>query len=140
MNLKLLCRRLTWLWSGSHTSRLAQLIYVVLVVRVIMALHCNPQVVFCDGHSLMHPLHNNGTKIGMGSEQSYEPQLTVSKAYLLVVWLSYLQTRPAHLRCLRRPCHRGHRCSQDCLFGSAVLRAETRPPGRIASHDYQYHM
>ena len=25
--------------------------------------------------------------------------------------------------------------SQDCLFGSPVLRAETQPPERIASHD-----
>ena len=37
-------------------------------------------------------LHNSGTKIGMGSDQSYEPQLHLPMASLVVVWLSYLQT------------------------------------------------
>ena len=75
--------------------------------RKLLALHCSPQLVFCGGHLLMQPLHNNGTKIGMGDDLSYEPQLPVSKASLVVVWLSYLQTRPTQLQCPRRPCHRG---------------------------------
>ena len=37
MSLNFLCRRLPWLWSGSHTSRLAQLLCIVLVVRVMEA-------------------------------------------------------------------------------------------------------
>ena len=101
----------------------------------LLALHCNPRLVFCGDHFLTLPLHNNGTKIGMDSDQSYAPQLPVSKAFLVVVWLSHLQTRPTHQRYPRRPCHRVHKCSQDCLFGSPVLRAETRPPEKIASHD-----
>ena len=43
MSLNFLCRRLPWLWSGSHTSRLAQLIGVFLVVRVI-----EDSGLFCD--------------------------------------------------------------------------------------------
>ena len=35
----------------------------------------------------MQPSHNNGTKIGMGKDQSYEPHLPASKASLVVVWL-----------------------------------------------------
>ena len=34
MRLNFLCRRLSWLWSGSHTSRLAHLISVILVLPV----------------------------------------------------------------------------------------------------------
>ena len=44
----------------------------------------------------MLPLHNNGSEIGMDNDQSYAPQLPVSRAFLVVVWLSYLQTRPSH--------------------------------------------
>ena len=63
----------------------------------LLALHCNPRLVFCGGHFLTLPLHNNGTKIEMDNGQSYAPQLPVSKAFLVVVWLSYLQTRPSHI-------------------------------------------
>ena len=64
----------------------------------------------------MLPLHNNGTKIGMGSVQSCEPQLPASKAFLVVVWLSCLQTRPAHHHYPRPPCPRS-----PCLFLCAYL-------------------
>ena len=38
--------------------------------------------------------------------------------------------------CPRRPCHRGHKCSRDCLFGSAVLRLK---PGRLkGSHPMNF--
>ena len=53
-----------------------------------------------------------------------------------MVWLSYLHTPQAHLHRPRRPCCRGHRCSQDCLWDSPVLRAGTRPSERIASNDF----
>ena len=80
----------------------------------LQELHCNPQLVFCDGHFLMLPLHNYGTKIAMDSGQSYAPQLPLSKAFLVVVWLSYLQTRPAHQRYPRPPCPRGP-WPRDCF-------------------------
>ena len=102
----------------------------------LLALRCSPQRVFCGDQSLPQPLHNNGTKIGMGNDQSYEPQLPASKASLVVVWLSYPQSPPAHLYCPRRPCRRGHRCSQDCLLDSPVLWPEARPPERVTSHDF----
>ena len=105
----------------------------------LLALHCNPQLVFCDGHFLMLPLHNNGTQIGMDNDQSYAPQLPVSIAFLVVVWLSCLQTRPAHQRYPRPPCLQGpwpRDCSQHHLLKSPVLRAETRPPERIACHNF----
>ena len=104
----------------------------------LLTLHCNPRLVFCSGHFLMLPLHNDGTKIGMDNDKSYAPQLPVSKAFLVVVWLSYLQSRPSHQRCLHPPCLQGPRardCFQCYLLKSPVLRAETRPPERIASHD-----
>ena len=56
----------------------------------LLALHCNPRLVFCCGHFLTLPLHSNGTKIELDNDQSYAPQLPVSKASLVVVWLSYL--------------------------------------------------
>ena len=39
----------------------------------LLALHCNPRLVFCGGHFLTLPSHNNGTKIEMDSDQSYAP-------------------------------------------------------------------
>ena len=57
----------------------------------LLALHCNPRLVFCHGHFLMLPLHNNGTKIGMDNDQSCAPQLPVS-----LVWCSHA-SRLAHL-------------------------------------------
>ena len=60
----------------------------------------------------------------MGSDQSFEPQLQLSWASWVVVWLSYLQTPPAHLRHPRRPCRRGHRCSRDCLLDPRVLQVD----------------
>ena len=63
----------------------------------------------------------------MGNDQSCEPQFHLSRASLVV---------PAHLHFPRRPCRRGHRCSQDCLLDLPVLRAEARPPARVASHDF----
>ena len=74
----------------------------------------------------------------MDIDQSYAPQLPVSKAFLVVVWLSCLQTRPAHQRYPRPPCSRGpwpRDCVQYHLLKSPVSWAETRPPERIASHD-----
>ena len=62
----------------------------------------------------------------------------LSKAFLVVVWLSYLQTRPAHQRYHRPPRLQGPRardCFQCHLLKFPVLRADTRPPERIALHD-----
>ena len=59
--------------------------------KKLLALHCSPQLVFCGGHFLMQPLHNNSARIGMGNDQSYEPQHPVSKASFVVVWLSLLR-------------------------------------------------
>ena len=56
----------------------------------LLALPCNPRLVLCGGHFLTLPLDNNGTKIEMDIDQSYAPQLPVSKAFLVVIWLSYL--------------------------------------------------
>ena len=72
----------------------------------------------------------------MVTDRWYEPQLHLTRVSLVVVWLSYLQTPQAHLHCHRRPCCPGHRCSQDCLWDSPVLRAGTRPSERIASNDF----
>ena len=86
----------------------------------------------------MLPSHNNGAKIEMDSDQSYASQLPVSKAFLVVVWLSYLQTRPAHQRYHHPPCFQGSRardCFQCHLLEYPVLQADTRPPERITSHD-----
>ena len=80
----------------------------------LLALHCNPRLVFCGGHFWMMPLHNNGTKIGMDNDQSSVAQLPVSKAFLVVVWLSCLQTRPADQRYPRPPCPRGP-WPRDCF-------------------------
>ena len=102
----------------------------------LLALHCNPLLVFCGGHFLTLPSHNNGTKIEMNNDQSYAPQLPVSKAFLVVVWLSYLQTRPSRQRYPRPPCLRGPRardCFQCHLLESPVLQAKTRPPDRITN-------
>ena len=96
-----------------------------------LALRCDPRPVFCDDHSL--PLHNNDIRIEMGSDHSCEPQLQQSRASLVVVWLSYLRTPPAHLR---RPGRRDHRCSRDCLFDPLVLRADAPLSERITSHDF----
>ena len=74
----------------------------------------------------------------MDNDQSYAPQLPVSKAFLVVVWLSYLQTRPAHQRYHHPPCFQGSRardCFQCHLLEFPVLQADTRPPERITSHD-----
>ena len=104
----------------------------------LLALHCNPRLVFCGGHFLTLPINNNGTKKEMDNDQSYAPQLPVSKTFLVVVWLSYLQTRPSHQRYPRPPCLQGPRArdSFQChLLESLVLQAETRPPERITSHD-----
>ena len=104
----------------------------------LLALHCNPRLVFCGGHFLTLPSHNNSTKVEMVNGQLYAPQLPVSEAFLVVVWLSYLQTRPAHQRCPRPPCLQGPRardCFQCHLLESPVLQADTRPPERITSHD-----
>ena len=104
----------------------------------LLALHCNPRLVFCGGHFLTLPSHNNGTKIEMDNDQSCAPLLPVSKALLVVVWLSYLQTRPAHQRYPSPPCPGGpwpRDCFQYYLLKSPVLRAETQPPERITSHD-----
>ena len=87
----------------------------------LLALHCNPRLVFCGGHFLTLPLHDNGTKIEMDNDQSYAPQLPVSTAFLVVVWLSYLQTRPSHQRYPRLPCLQGPRargCFQCHLLES----------------------
>ena len=102
----------------------------------LLALRCNPRLAFCGDHPLPQPLHKNGTKIGMGSDRSCEPQLHLSMASLVVVWLSHLQTPPSYLRCPPRPCRRGHGCSQDCLLDPPVLRAGAKPPERVASHDF----
>ena len=42
-------------------------------------------LVVCDGHFLTLPSHSNGTKIEMDNDQSYAPQLPVSKAFSDVV-------------------------------------------------------
>ena len=59
------------------------------------------------------PSHNNGTKIEMDNDQSCAPQLPVSKAFLAVVWLSYLQTRPAHQHHHHPPFFRVHKEDED---------------------------
>ena len=74
----------------------------------------------------------------MDNDQSYAPQLPVSKAFLVVVWLSYLQTRPSHQRSPRPPClqcPRARDCFQCRLLESPVLQAETQRTERITSHD-----
>ena len=104
----------------------------------LLALHSNPRFVFSGGHFLTLPSHNNGTKIEMDNDQSYAAQLHVSKAFLVVVWLSYLQTRPAHQRYHHPPCFQGPRardCFQCHLLESPVLQADTGPSERITSHD-----
>ena len=104
----------------------------------LLALHCNPRFVFCGGHFSTLPSHNNGTKIDMDNDQSYAPQHLVSKAFLVVVWLSYLQTRRAHQRYHHPPCFQSPRardCFQCHLLDSPVFQADTRPPERITSHD-----
>ena len=84
---------------------------------------------------LPQPLHNNSTKIGMGSDQSYEPQHHLSRASLVVVWLSYLQTPPAppQLICIVLVVRV---VEATDVLDPAVLRAEARPPERVASHDF----
>ena len=50
----------------------------------------------------------------MDNDQSYAPQLPVSKAFLVVVWLTYIQNRPDHQHYHRPPCHQGPR-GRDCF-------------------------
>ena len=68
----------------------------------LLALHCNPQLVFCGGHFLMLPLHNNGTKIGIDSDQSCASQLPRVEGFLGCGLALTPQTRPAKL-CLCGP-------------------------------------
>ena len=105
----------------------------------LLALHCNPRFVFCGGHFLT--LHNNGTKIEMDYEQSYAPQLLVSKAFLVVVWLSYLQTRPSHQRYPRPPCLQGSTGSRLFSMPFVGISSPYRlKPGRLkGSHPMDSH-
>ena len=75
----------------------------------LRALHWNSRLDFCGGHFLTLSSDNIGIKIEMKNDQSSAPQLPVSKAFLVVVWLSYLQTRPAHQRYHCPPCLQGPR-------------------------------
>ena len=84
----------------------------------------------------MRPLHNNGTKIGMGNDQIICASTSYVEGFLRCG--PYLQTRPAHQRYHHPPCFQGPRardCFQCQLLESRVLQAVTRPPERITSHD-----
>ena len=53
-----------------------------------------------------------------------------------MVWLSYLQTRPAHALSSSSVLSRPQMHFQDCFVDPPVFRAGARPPERVASHDF----
>ena len=129
-----------WYWCRSHCCCLASVSCLssssLLSVTKTVVTRDYWHVIVILGLSFVVvtlPSHNNGIEM-----INHNAQLHELKAFLVVVWLSYLQTRRAHQHYHHPPCFQGPRardCFQCHLLEPPVLQAETRPPERITSHD-----